>query len=105
MRVLLNSLVLSLTLFASSFLVQVEKPESVKQGDVAQCKFEALQPFVVDTFKNCEGLGRIAFLDADQPVMIGKVLEVEHGMPEHKNTRYLRIKKKKHDLKKKRKGY
>merc|ERR1712146_730958 len=32
------------------------------------------QPLVVDTFKNCEGLSRIAFLDGNGVVMLGKIV-------------------------------
>ena len=31
---------------------------------------------VVDSFKNCEGLSRIAFLDGNTAVMLGKVTNV-----------------------------
>jgi elongation factor 1-alpha len=55
---------------------QVDKPPSLKSNEVAQCKFEPLQPLVVDTFKNCEGLSRIAFLDGNTAVMLGKITEV-----------------------------
>jgi elongation factor 1-alpha len=60
---------------------KVEKPASIKLGDMVQCKFENRQPFVVDSFKNCENLARVAFMDGSQPVMLGKILDVEHGMP------------------------
>jgi elongation factor 1-alpha len=30
---------------------------------------------VVDSFKNCEGLSRIAFLDGNTAVMLGKVVK------------------------------
>jgi len=33
---------------------------------------------VVDTFKNCEGLSRVAFLDGNTAVMLGKVVSVVH---------------------------
>jgi elongation factor 1-alpha len=60
---------------------KVEKPASIKLGDMVQCKFENQQPFVVDAFKNCENLARVAFMDGSQPVLLGKILDVEHGMP------------------------
>jgi elongation factor 1-alpha len=58
---------------------KVEKPSAIKLGDMVQCKFENQQPFVVDSFKNCENLARIAFMDGSQPVLLGKILDVEHG--------------------------
>merc|ERR1711865_845913 len=36
----------------------------------------AQQPLVVDSFKNCEGLSRIAFLDGNTAVLLGKVTTV-----------------------------
>jgi elongation factor 1-alpha len=60
---------------------KVEKPTSIKVGDMVQLKFENAQPFVVDSFKQCENLARIAFMDGSQPVLLGKILDVEHGMP------------------------
>jgi elongation factor 1-alpha len=55
---------------------QVDNPPSLKSNEVAQCQFEPLHPLVVDTFKNCEGLSRIAFLDGNTAVMLGKITNV-----------------------------
>jgi elongation factor 1-alpha len=55
---------------------KAESPHSLKSNEMAQCKFEPLQPFMVDSFKNCEGLSRIAFLDGNTAVMLGKVMKV-----------------------------
>jgi len=55
---------------------KLESPHSLKSNEVAQVKFEPQQPLVVDTFKNCEGLSRIAFLDGNTAVMLGKVVKV-----------------------------
>merc|ERR1712157_563235 len=55
---------------------KAESPHSLKSNEMAQCKFEPLQPFMVDAFKNCEGLSRIAFLDGNTAVMLGKVVKV-----------------------------
>jgi elongation factor 1-alpha len=43
---------------------------------MAQVTFEPVQPLVVDSFKSCEGLSRIAFLDGNTAVMLGKVVTV-----------------------------
>jgi elongation factor 1-alpha len=40
---------------------------------MAECVFAPQQPLIVDSFKNCEGLSRIAFLDGNTAVMLGKV--------------------------------
>jgi len=55
---------------------KAESPHSLKSNEMASCTFEPLQPFVVDSFKNCEGLSRIAFLDGNTAVMLGKVVKV-----------------------------
>merc|ERR1711871_1463390 len=55
---------------------KAESPHSLKSNEMAGCVFEPLQPFMVDSFKNCEGLSRIAFLDGNTAVMLGKVMKV-----------------------------
>jgi len=56
---------------------KVDGPKSLKSNEMAQCCFEPQQPFMVSAFKECEGLGRIAFLDGNTAVMLGKVMKVE----------------------------
>jgi elongation factor 1-alpha len=55
---------------------KVESPPFLEAGDAAQVVFEPLQPFVVDAYGNCEGLGRIAIMEGNSVVMLGKVLSV-----------------------------
>eukprot|EP01135_Chromosphaera_perkinsii_P005738 Nk52_evm38s359 gene=Nk52_evmTU38s359 len=57
---------------------KMESPHSLKSNEAAEVVFEPCQALVVDTFKNCEGLSRIAFLDGNSAVMLGKVVAVEH---------------------------
>jgi len=57
---------------------KAEAPHSLKANEMAQVRFEPQQPLVVDSFKNCEGLSRIAFLDGNTAVMLGKVVTVTH---------------------------
>uniref|UniRef100_A0A0G4IF80 Tr-type G domain-containing protein n=1 Tax=Chromera velia CCMP2878 TaxID=1169474 RepID=A0A0G4IF80_9ALVE len=57
---------------------KMEAPHSLKPTEAAECKFEPLHPLVVDSFKNCEGLSRIAFLDSNTAVMLGKITSVEY---------------------------
>lgn len=40
---------------------------------MAEVVFEPTQALIVDSFQNCEGLSRIAFLDGNTAVMLGKV--------------------------------
>jgi len=49
----------------------------VKKGASAEVTFRPLQSFCVTSFKNCEGLGRIAVLEANALVMLGKVTSVK----------------------------
>ena len=54
---------------------KMESPHSLKSNEVAEVVFEPQGALVVDTFKNCEGLSRVAFLDGNQAVMLGKVVK------------------------------
>jgi len=51
---------------------------------MAECTFEPQQPLVADSFKNCEGLSRVAFMDGNGVVMLGKVTTVEAKVFESK---------------------
>ena len=53
---------------------KLPEPHSLKANEMAEVVFEPCQPLVVDSFKNCEGLSRIAFLDGNTAVMLGKVV-------------------------------
>jgi len=52
-------------------------PTSLKSNEMAEVSFEPLQPLIVDSHKNCEGLSRIAFLDGNTAIMLGKIVSVE----------------------------
>merc|ERR1711974_27943 len=51
--------------------MKMEDPHSLKSNEMAQCSFQPQQPLVCDTFKNCEGLSRVAFMDGNGVVMLG----------------------------------
>merc|ERR1712216_343756 len=55
---------------------KMEDPHSLKSNEMAEVVFRPQQPLVVDPFKNCEGLSRIAFLDGNTAVMLGKVVSL-----------------------------
>jgi len=57
---------------------KLEAPHALKANEMAEVVFEPCQPLVVDSFKSCEGLSRIAFLDGNTAVMLGKVVAVSH---------------------------
>jgi len=56
---------------------KMEDPHSLKSNEMAECSFQPQQPLVCDTFKNCEGLSRVAFMDGNGVVMLGKVVSCE----------------------------
>jgi elongation factor 1-alpha len=56
---------------------KLENPANLKANEMAEVSFEPQQPFVVDTFKNCEGLGRVAIMEGNGVVMLGKIVTVE----------------------------
>jgi len=63
---------------------KVENPVSLKSNEMAECTFEPQQPFVVDSFKNCEGLGRVAIMEGASVIMLGKVVGLEFATEEAK---------------------
>jgi elongation factor 1-alpha len=56
---------------------KVDAPNYLKANEIAEVVFEPKQPFVVDLFKNCEGLGRIAIMECNSVVMLGKIVDVQ----------------------------
>merc|ERR1712183_636149 len=56
---------------------KMEGPHALRSNEMAQCSFQPQQPLVCDTFKNCEGLSRVAFMDGNGVVMLGKVISCE----------------------------
>jgi len=61
---------------------KMEDPHALKSNEMAECSFQPQQPLVADTFKNCEGLSRVAFMDGNGVVMLGKVITCEQGAAE-----------------------
>jgi len=60
---------------------KAETPNNLKANEMAEVVFEPQQPFVVDTFKNCEGLGRVAIMEGGGVVMLGKIVDVVRKAP------------------------
>eukprot|EP00172_Hildenbrandia_rubra_P004551 Plantae.Rhodophyta-Hildenbrandia_rubra.ctg940.p2 GENE.Plantae.Rhodophyta-Hildenbrandia_rubra.ctg940~~Plantae.Rhodophyta-Hildenbrandia_rubra.ctg940.p2 ORF type:complete len:467 (+),score=92.31 Plantae.Rhodophyta-Hildenbrandia_rubra.ctg940:2450-3850(+) len=56
---------------------KVENPDYIKANEVAEITFEPQHPFVVEGFKACEGLGRVAIMEGNSVVMLGKAIKVE----------------------------
>jgi len=55
---------------------KVEAPPMMKAGEMGVVTFAPQQAFVVDSFKVCEGLGRVAIMEGNTVVMLGKVNKV-----------------------------
>jgi elongation factor 1-alpha len=56
---------------------KVQEPVDIEAGEMGACRFEPQQPFVVDAFKSCEGLGRVAIMEGNSVVMLGKASATE----------------------------
>jgi len=63
---------------------KVENPEegeqtvkSLKSNEMAEIVFKPIQPLVVDVFTNCEGLSRLAVMEGNGVVMLGKCVKTE----------------------------
>lgn len=57
--------------------VKLEDPPFVKANEMAEIVFEPQQPLVVEEFSKCEGLGRVAVMEGNGVVMLGKAISVE----------------------------
>jgi len=66
---------------------KADNPPFLKANEAAEVVFVPQQPFVVDTFKNCEGLGRIAIMEGGSVVMLGKIVEVNVPIKELKEEK------------------
>lgn len=71
---------------------KVPNPPCLKANEMGECVFAPMAPFVVDTFKNCEGLGRVAILEGSQCVMLGKVTGVNYNEPPKEDTKTTSVK-------------
>jgi len=58
---------------------KLENPISIKANEMARLVFEVdpKHPIIVDKFESTEVLARIAFMDGNQAVMLGRVADVE----------------------------
>jgi elongation factor 1-alpha len=54
---------------------KAEEPHALKANEMAEVVFAPQQPLVVDSFKNCEGLSRVAIMEGNGVVMLGKVVK------------------------------
>ena len=61
---------------------KVENPDFIERGESGVVTFIPKQQFYLESFDDCPGLGRIAVMDSNQLVMMGKVIEVTYGADE-----------------------
>ena len=57
--------------------IKQENPSFIEKGDNAEVSFIPKMPVIVEPFDTCPGLGRIAVMDSNNLVMLGKVTDVE----------------------------
>ena len=58
---------------------KMEGADFIETGDAAEVTFEPNLPLFCEKFDDCPGLGRIAVMDSNQLVMLGKVTNVEYS--------------------------
>ena len=57
---------------------KLDNPPFLEMGESAEVEFIPQQPIYLESFEQCQGLGRIAIMDSNQLVMLGKVMSVEY---------------------------
>lgn len=57
---------------------KVENPPYIEAGDQAEVVFVPKMPIVVQDFDTCKPLGRMAAMDSNSLIMLGKVVSVEY---------------------------
>jgi elongation factor 1-alpha len=63
---------------------KVDNPPHLEQGDQAEVVFEPCQDIYIDKFSECPGLGRVAIMEGNSLVMLGKVTDVVKNEAENK---------------------
>ena len=53
-------------------------PPFLEKGESAEVEFFPQQPLYLETFESCPGMGRIAVMDSNQLVMLGKIMSVKY---------------------------
>lgn len=57
---------------------KLENPPFLERAEQAEIEFEPQQTIYMEAFDQCEGLGRIAVMDSNNLVMLGKVMSVKY---------------------------
>ena len=58
-----------------------ESPQYLERGESAEVEFIPKQAIYLESFDKCQGLGRIAVMDSNNLVMLGKVISVKYKPP------------------------
>ena len=58
--------------------VKVEDAKYLESGEQALVTMEPTKPFYLDKYDNCKGLGRIAGMDSNTLILLGKVVDVKY---------------------------
>ena len=57
---------------------KLENPPFLEMGESAEVEFTPQQPLYLESFDKCPGLGRVAVMDQNQLVMLGKVMSAKY---------------------------
>lgn len=57
---------------------KLENAPFLEMGESAEVEFTPQQPLYLESFDDCPGLGRVAVMDQNQLVMLGKVISVKY---------------------------
>ena len=57
---------------------KIDNPDFLERGESAEIEFIPQQPIYLESFDSCQGLGRIAVMDSNQLVMLGKIISVKY---------------------------
>lgn len=56
--------------------VKIDNPPYIEAGDEAEITMSCSGPFTVDAYDNCKPLGRMAAMDSNSLIMLGRILSV-----------------------------
>ena len=57
---------------------KVENPDFLEAYEQAEVTFQPMLPFYCESYENSHGLGRVAIMESNSLVMLGKVMSVEY---------------------------
>ena len=57
---------------------KIDNPDFLERGENAEIEFVPQQPIYLEKFDEYPGLGRIAVMDSNNLVMLGKVISVKY---------------------------